>query len=270
VVSYPRLLGVRLSAEAVLMSVPTGSFVSDSLTPHLLKTRCGVPVAEGLASIAARKCLLGISQAFYLGVAAVVGYSALGATATMTGLRAPGTALLFLAALLLGGSILATRLLAKGSLAGSIYVLLSKVPSRRLGRFLVAHKDSFDHTDGYLAKVFHRRLGELGPPVACYAIAWLMEALETLLILSLLNSGLTFSQVMPVEAFLVTVRVAAFFVPAGLGVQDVGYAMFLAAFGVPNAVSVAAAFVLLKRAKEGFWTAVGYLLFLKQPELKPT
>ena len=101
-------------------------------------------------------------------------------------------------------------------------------------------------------------------------IAWLMEALETLLILSLLNSGLTFSQVMPVEAFLVTVRVAAFFVPAGLGVQDVGYAMFLAAFGVPNAVSVAAAFVLLKRAKEGFWTAVGYLLFLKQPELKPT
>jgi uncharacterized protein (TIRG00374 family) len=267
VVSYPRLFGVRLSAEAVLMTVPTGSFVSDSLTPRLLKTRCGVPVAEGLASIAARKCLLGISQAAYLGLAAVVGYSALGATASMTGLRAPGTALLILAIVLLGGSILATRLLARGALASAALAGLRRVPSRRLGAFLDAHAESFTHTDEYLATVFHRRLGELGLPVGAYLVAWLAEAIETYLILWLLNSGLRFAQVMPAEAFLVTIRVMAFFVPGGLGIQDVGYAMFLAAFGVPNAVSVAAAFVLLKRAKEAVWTAIGYVLFLRQPEL---
>ena len=55
-------------------------------------------------------------------------------------------------------------------------------------------------------------------------------------------------------------RSVAFFTPAGLGVQDLGYATALG--GAPDAVL---AFTLLKRCKELFWVAVGYgLLALRR------
>ena len=267
-VSYLRLFGVRLSAEAVLMSVPSGSLVADGLTPHLLKTRCGVPVTEGLACIAARKCLLGLGQALYLGLASAVGYSAIRATSAVTGMHAPEQALLGFALVLLLGSVVVARLLARGTLARFLQSLLLKVPSRRLRSFLREHAEGFEHTDAHLARVFHGHVGTLAPPVAIYTVAWVIESLETFLILSLLGSGLRYPQVMPMEATLATIRVMAFFVPAGLGIQDLGYVAFLKALGVEDAVSLGAAFVLLKRAKEASWIALGYLLLAKQPELK--
>jgi len=63
----------------------------------------------------------------------------------------------------------------------------------------------------------------------------------------------------PVVSF---ARSAAFFIPAGLGVQDAGYMAFLQHAGIPDAVNRAAAFVLLKRFKEIIWIAVGWILLL--------
>ena len=50
------------------------------------------------------------------------------------------------------------------------------------------------------------------------------------------------------------------FAPAGLGVQDAGYAVILQAMGLPGPTT--AAFVLLKRGKELVWIAVGYALLM--------
>jgi hypothetical protein len=49
-------------------------------------------------------------------------------------------------------------------------------------------------------------------------------------------------------------------VPAGLGVQDTGYVLCLRALAVPDAATVGAAFVLLKRGKDLFWVLLGFLL----------
>ncbi len=57
-------------------------------------------------------------------------------------------------------------------------------------------------------------------------------------------------------------RSLAFVVPNDLGVQDAGYVAMLAAFGVPDAATAGAAFIVLKRAKELAWMALGYLLLL--------
>jgi hypothetical protein len=48
------------------------------------------------------------------------------------------------------------------------------------------------------------------------------------------------------------------FAPAGLGLQDAGYATMLSGLGMP--IDTAAAFVILKRAKEMTWIAFGYAL----------
>jgi uncharacterized membrane protein YbhN (UPF0104 family) len=49
-------------------------------------------------------------------------------------------------------------------------------------------------------------------------------------------------------------------VPAGLGIQDASYVAFLRALHVPDALNVAAAFLLLKRSKEIFWAICGYVV----------
>ena len=56
------------------------------------------------------------------------------------------------------------------------------------------------------------------------------------------------------------VRSVAVPVPAGLGVQDVGYVLCLKALGVPDATNVGTAFVLLKRGKDLFWILLGFTL----------
>ncbi len=61
---------------------------------------------------------------------------------------------------------------------------------------------------------------------------------------------------------------AVFFVPAGLGVQDATLILLLAALGVPNPVAAGTALVLVKRAKELFWIAVGTTLLVAQGGLR--
>jgi uncharacterized membrane protein YbhN (UPF0104 family) len=65
---------------------------------------------------------------------------------------------------------------------------------------------------------------------------------------------------MVIEATLILVRAMAVPVPAGLGVQDAGYVLCLRALAVPDATTVGAAFVLLKRGKDLFWILLGFLL----------
>jgi uncharacterized membrane protein YbhN (UPF0104 family) len=62
------------------------------------------------------------------------------------------------------------------------------------------------------------------------------------------------------ESTLVLVRSGAVPVPAGLGVQDVGYVLSLRALSIPDATTVSAAFVLMKRGRDVFWIVVGFLL----------
>ena len=88
------------------------------------------------------------------------------------------------------------------------------------------------------------------------------EAGETWVLLKLLRMDLSFAAVLAFEPVVSFARSAAFFIPAGLGVQDAGYMAFLRQAGIPDAVNRAAAFVLLKRFKELFWIAVGWILLL--------
>ena len=65
---------------------------------------------------------------------------------------------------------------------------------------------------------------------------------------------------MVIETALILVRALAVPVPAGLGVQDAGYILCLKALAVPDATTVGAAFVLLKRGKDLFWILLGFVL----------
>jgi uncharacterized membrane protein YbhN (UPF0104 family) len=86
----------------------------------------------------------------------------------------------------------------------------------------------------------------------------MVEALETFTILRLLGVHLDWKTILLIEVCASMVRNVAFLSPAGLGAQDLSYAALLRLFNAPDALSVAAAFVLLKRGKELLWSLAGY------------
>lgn len=97
-------------------------------------------------------------------------------------------------------------------------------------------------------------------PLFTFLLVWLLEAAETFLILYLLGVHLPWTTVGGLEVSVSLLRNLVFMVPAGIGVQDLGYLAFLRALHVPDVVNVAAAFVLLKRGKECCWAITGYVI----------
>ncbi len=255
------LLRVRVATEALAQSLPLGVAFAESTKPLLLRKHCGLEVDQSVAGMAARKVLLLAAQCFYVGGLGALGFFGLEA-ASHAVIRAPhlGWLTLSAAAALGVGALISAALLRRSGLARQALVVLERVPLAGLRRWLSEKRSWFSSTDGAVSALFAATPHRFAPSLACFTLAWLVESLETWLILSVLGVSTSFVTAGSLEVILSLVRNVVFVVPAGLGVQDVGYATCFAAFGIPEAVSVGAAFVLLKRGKELFWIGVGYAL----------
>jgi uncharacterized protein (TIRG00374 family) len=253
-VAWSRLLAVRLSTEAVLQTLPGGTLVGESLKPYLLARR--VPIADTVASVGIKRCLLAYAESLYLALALLLGFDALAvhSRAIVGSDHLP----LFVALASGGLAVVATGLLlavANARLAERVRRLLSKLPSQRLRGWLEHRRAGFAATDANFGKLLARR-GRLAMAFAILVAAWLVEAVETYVLCRLVGIDLAPTSVLAMEACVVFARNVTFFVPAGLGIQDAGYLAFFAAFGA--ATPAATAFVILKRVKELAWIAIGY------------
>jgi hypothetical protein len=144
-----------------------------------------------------------------------------------------------------------------GSIARVTLRGLLRLPLGRWRDKISARRAGFDDTDRRLTRLFDAPVSALpGPVILCFA-SWLFEALESYLMLRLLGVELSFAAVLAMEAVVSFARHVLIVVPAGVGVQDVGYVALLAALGVQDAVNLGAAFAVLKRSKEAFWAVVG-------------
>lgn len=257
-VPWVRLLAVRMSTEAVLMSMPGGSLLGETLKPYLLHQTDRVPVSESIASIGAKKCLLVFAQAAYLTVATIVGWSFMDEKSEAI-MGTTGLPLLAIAAiaLLLGIGVGLGATLFEGEIGDRVHRLLLLVPVPRFRAWLDERREPFVATDASFQVIARGGRRRSWLAFALLVGAWFVEAVETWVLLVVLGIDLPFFDVLVMESCVVFLRYLAFFVPAGLGIQDAGYLSFLGAMGAGG--PHAGAFVLLKRAKELFWVAAGYL-----------
>lgn len=265
-VRWRRLLAIRLSTEAVLMSVPAGGIVGETLKPYLLYKSDRVPGAAAVASIGAKKTFLVFAQATYLLLAVVIGWGLLGRISHGV-IGAPGLPIFVACAvvfLLVVGCVMSFALV-EGAVSARIHGLLMKAPIRRFQAWLGERRAPFDDTDSSFRAIGRASRLRLFAAYGCLVLAWFVETFETWLLLHLIGVEISAVHAFTMEAVLVFVRNMAFFLPAGLGVQDAGYLAFLHAYGVAHASASGGAFVILKRSKEAFWVAVGFLtLFFLQ------
>lgn len=254
------LFRVRVSSEALALTLPAGMLFGESLKPFLLARHCRLPLEASLAGMAVRKHLLLLSQAVYIGCFAVLGAPYLERASQGSfgaGLVACLLAAALACALLAVGSAM---LLARGRLAERLLGALSRLPlaacrglSQRAGARCAA-------ADGALARFFAGSTLGAALPGLGFLVGWFCEAAETYLLLRLLGLELPFAAVGACEVAMSFLRHVTFVLPAGLGVQDLGYVAALRALGVADPLAVGAAFVLLKRGKEMVWAVVGFTL----------
>lgn len=260
-VPLARLFRVRMATEAVTLAVPAGGLLTEALGPVLLADRA--PVGSSFTSSAAKRWLIIRTHGYYVAVATVVGLGFLGdSSAALLGHRALPWIVAASAAALVGVSIGTQAAATRIGIAARVHDALVRLRgSRWLGRIAAMADDraSFERVDGEL-----RSLGARWhlAPSALLLGTWLLESLETFLILRLLGAPVGYLDVLAMEAALSVVRSAAVFAPSGLGVQDLGYLAFFSVLGIADAAAVGPAFLVAKRSKELLFVTVGLLLIV--------
>ena len=258
---FAALLGVRVMVDALMLGLPSGSVVSETLQPYLLKRRCGVPTELGIVATVARKFFVVVSHGLFLALATLLAWSLLDADSNAAIGRAGLPWLLFAtSAGLVVASLAGVLATAHGRLAHRLHRGLDRLGGRWMGAWLERNALRFRQTDDVLAAFFRAEPAGLASSVVLYLAGWLVRSLETWLFLRLLGVDVPIPATMVIETALILVRALAVPVPAGLGVQDAGYVLCLRALGVPDATTVGTAFVLLKRGKDLFWVALGFAL----------
>ncbi len=253
-----QMLPVRIASEALHSSVPAGFVASDAATAVLLEARSDVPMRDGAVAAIARKWLVMRAHAVYIAVGAVAGFAALAACSRhlLGGAALPWIVLTSAAAPLGASWALGAGLLGRSTFT-RLHAAVVRLPSQRVRDWALARRHEAVATDAQVARLRAARFVTAAATLA-FLGAWCFEALESALLLRLVGADVALSAVLAVEAGLSLVRSLAVVAPSGLGVVDFGYATVLPLLGAD--AGSAAAFVVLKRAKELAWVAAGYAL----------
>jgi uncharacterized protein (TIRG00374 family) len=257
------LVAVRLAADAVFMSLPSGAVIAEALQPYLLRRRGNLPFEEAVVGTVARKIFIILSQGLFLGLAAAVAYPVL-QRASQKAIGRPGlpALLLFSAAVLVAIATVLATIFFYGKVAQRSRRALERLGLSWLRPWLERNAHRFGAADDHLARYLASGPARLLTPLPAFLGMWLVKAFETWLFLRLLGSPITFGAAMALETTIILVRVLVVPVPGGLGVQDLGYVLFVRSFGIPDPSTVGTALALLKRGKELFWTAIGLAIFV--------
>jgi hypothetical protein len=256
---FASLVRVRLVVEAAMLGLPSGAVISESLQPYLLERRCGVAFEKAVVASMGRKFFVVVSHAIVLAVATLVAWPLLDRVSRETiGRAGLPWALLGVSAFMAATFGVGLAVSGRARIAQRTRRALDRVGGRWLGPWLDRHTQRFQRADDQLVRFFEAERRALVAPLVLYSAGWVVRGLETWLFLRLLGTEIPFLTAVVMEAAIIVVRSAAVPVPAGLGVQDVGYLLCFRALGFADPVTLATAFVVLKRGKDLFWILVGF------------
>jgi putative membrane protein len=230
----PTLLHLRWIGESVNGLLPVAQVGGDVARASLVAAR-GVPPPDAAATMIADLSAGIVTQVlFALGGAMVFADLRVSADASRQTLLAIGIAavpVLAILALHAYGHKLASHLTARSSTRGRLAKLAGGLT--RLDESLTA----------LLA-----RERAMAASLAWHLLAWLSQVGETWLLLTLVGSPVTLAAAFVIESMATAARSGAFFVPGGLGVQEMAIVSTARLVGVE--LDVALALGIAKRARE--------------------
>lgn len=250
-VSFGRLLGLRLSSEAIGQFGGLAQLFGEGLRVSLLGP--AIPLSQGIASVT-------IDRTFFVVSAAVVSF--LGLSAVLLVLPLPHKLILYaivFACLLLGFVLLSAIAIRNrwplfsrtGDVLGQIRYLKPLIDRKR------ALIHSVEET---LLDFYHRTpkafWASLLLNFACHAAA----IVEVYLIVSLMGAKLTLFGALAVEALTKLVNIAGTFNPGNIGTYEGGNMLITKMFGLTAAAGLTLAFA--RRLRALFWSGVGIVCLI--------
>ena len=255
-----KLYLIRMATDALFYSIPGGVAVAEATRPVLLQKRCGIELTEGIGSCIITKINIAMAQVFYV----LLGF-------ILVTVFYPGVALQIGVGNGIGGYLFvglslfcAIGLLAlpfTGPRLTQFLRALSHIPLAPIQRFIVKTEPAISRLDVQVGRFARDQTLRFILSLLFSFTAWILVAFETYLILKFLGSDPTFTQAVAMEATASILRILFFFLPAGIGASEVGFISLLVAFGFPDAITLGAAYIAVKRLKEAGWVAVGYVVF---------
>jgi phosphatidylglycerophosphate synthase len=250
-VSFARMLGLRLSSEAVGQFGGVAQLFGEGLRVSLLGQ--AIPLSHGIASVT-------IDRAFFVVSAAAVSF--LGLSAVLMVLPLPHKLILYaivFACLLLGFVLLSAITIRNrwplfsrtGEVLGRIRYLKPLIDRKRALIYSVEKSllDFYHHTP----KAFW---ASLLLNLACHAAA----IVEVYLIVWLMGTKLTLFGALAIEALTKLVNIAGTFNPGNIGTYEGGNMLITKMFGLTAAAGLTLAFA--RRLRALFWTGVGILCLI--------
>lgn len=264
-IRVPLLWRMRVATDAVAYSLPGGAALGEAAKILLLKRCLHVNVAEGVANVAISKISLAVAQALFL-VAGIALCSRDLAASSVALIGRPGLeqrAMWGALMLLLGMVGLATAIS-----SGVLVRLLER--ARRVAKQAWAAR--LRRIEAPLARIDYglavaRRMPswQALASIGLFVAGYVCLGFEDWLILQLLGADVSFGRALAMEAIVSVLRVIFFFIPSGLGAQELGFYALLKVYGVAEVEVVAGAFAVLKRCKEVAWIGLGYGLLAGLP-----
>jgi uncharacterized protein (TIRG00374 family) len=249
---------IRMATDALLYSIPGGVAVAEPMRPVLLQKHCGIALAEGIGSCIITKITIAIAQVvfillgFILVTASYPGVTTLlGVGDGLMGAVAIGVPLLCAIGLLVlpfSGPRLTQ--MARG---------LARIPVGPIRRAMERVGPMLGRLDDQIGRFVREHPYRFAGALLFSFVAWIVIAAETFLVLRILGAEPTFTQAVALEATASILRIFFFFLPAGIGASEVGFLALFAAFGFPEAITLGAAYITVKRLKEAGWVGLGYL-----------
>jgi uncharacterized protein (TIRG00374 family) len=251
-VSFTKLLKIHIAGESLYRCLPMGAIAGETMKTMLLSRQSKLSTSEIVSSLVLRKLFLGLSQGLYIGSGVLLGIALIAPRGFLEITAGGFSLLLVLLFVLLGIGLY------KGSLFNRIYRVLCALPIVK--KKIKNQKQAFNEIDTEVRRFLIEKKGKAALVIPLFFCGWLTELFETCLILAALSIPISVPMAMLFEPVVSLTRSLAFFLPAGVGVMDSGYASVFASLGIAHAVAVGAAFVLIKRGREIVWILVGLLL----------
>lgn len=243
--SLSRIYWIRLAGEAVSNLTPTAGLGGEPLKAYLLRQH-GIASGEGIASVVIAKTAIVCSQFLFTLLGLLLFLDHLGVLRD----RAP---MLFAAAV--GAVVVCVILILgqrRGFAAGAVR-LLHRIGARwSFVQRLERQAEAIDHA---LLRYYRDDPRGFALTTTYHALGWLLGAGEVMFLFYLMGVHCDWRQAIIIESLTQATMAAAAFSPGGLGVQEISGTILCRLVGIGEAAG--AALMLLKRARELIFTAVG-------------
>jgi uncharacterized protein (TIRG00374 family) len=240
-----RLWLVQMVGEGLNTLTPFGSLGGEPVKAMLLKHRYGIGYREGTASLLLNQTLNTFAEVPFVavGLAIMVHSRVLPPTAE--------AAMVIGAACVAGFIVLVLAALHLRWLAALERVLARHPKADGFARALAAVRD----IEQRLFTFVRHEPGRFGIAFALSFLTWVTGAAEIYAILWFLGTPVTWQDAWLVEAGVVLVRNATFFVPAHMGTQDAVTVLIVGA--ITGSPELGLAVALVRRGRELAWAAAG-------------